>query len=110
MGWPKGKPRKGHVNKDGSAHKAKGEKLAADLHIQVVTKPKPEHRVQVIHKPAPVMRVSKVTDKADTPRTGRPIIEPCPNCSFAYADGGYCPSCGWTMFRPDCPHCLKRKR
>ena len=23
------------------------------------------------------------------------ITEPCPNCLYAYADGGYCPDCGW---------------
>ncbi len=23
-------------------------------------------------------------------------IEPCPNCLFPEADGGYCPECGWT--------------
>ncbi len=25
------------------------------------------------------------------------ISEPCPNCLYAYADGGYCPHCGWTL-------------
>lgn len=25
-----------------------------------------------------------------------PITEPCPNCKYAYADGGYCKECGWT--------------
>lgn len=25
-----------------------------------------------------------------------PISEPCPKCMYAYADGGYCPECGWT--------------
>ena len=24
------------------------------------------------------------------------ITRPCPNCAFAYADGGYCPECGWS--------------
>lgn len=24
------------------------------------------------------------------------ITEVCPNCAFAYADGGYCPECGWS--------------
>jgi len=23
-------------------------------------------------------------------------IEPCPNCQYPEADGGYCPECGWT--------------
>jgi hypothetical protein len=25
-------------------------------------------------------------------------IEPCPNCDFPEADGGYCPDCGWTVW------------
>jgi hypothetical protein len=28
--------------------------------------------------------------------TTRAVIERCPNCLYAYADGGYCPECGWT--------------
>ena len=28
--------------------------------------------------------------------TGRPVIEICPNCMYAYADGGYCEECGWS--------------
>lgn len=32
-------------------------------------------------------------------------IEPCPNCEFPEADGGYCENCGWTRFQPTCPHC-----
>lgn len=27
--------------------------------------------------------------------TGTAITQPCPVCLFAYADGGYCPECGW---------------
>jgi hypothetical protein len=36
-------------------------------------------------------------------RPGRAITSPCPNCNYAYADGGYCPmgdgenGCGWTL-------------
>ena len=29
--------------------------------------------------------------------TGTAITQPCPLCLFAYADGGYCPDCGWTL-------------
>lgn len=25
------------------------------------------------------------------------ITRPCPNCGYAYADGGYCPECGWSL-------------
>jgi uncharacterized protein affecting Mg2+/Co2+ transport len=38
----------------------------------------------------------------------QPVIEPCPNCEYAYADGGYCESCGWFQPRNDCPHCRKK--
>lgn len=27
--------------------------------------------------------------------TGTAVTSPCPVCSYAYADGGYCQSCGW---------------
>lgn len=43
-------------------------------------------------------------------RPGRPVIEKCPNCGFAYADGAYCESCGWFQPQPDCPHCQKAKK
>jgi hypothetical protein len=24
------------------------------------------------------------------------VIDPCPNCDYPEADGGYCPECGWS--------------
>lgn len=29
-------------------------------------------------------------------RPGMAITEVCPNCNYAYADGGYCTECGWS--------------
>ena len=91
MAWPKGKPRKGYVRKDGKPHAAKGERLVA-----IKTKPEPYKQI--------------ATPKEDKPYvvkgiTGQPVIEPCPKCGFAYADGGYCPDCGWTRWNANCPHC-----
>ena len=37
-------------------------------------------------------------------------IEACPQCEFPEAEGGYCPECGWTLYRPTCPHCRKEAR
>lgn len=49
------------------------------------------------NKPKPI----EVVEEAPEPelhgqRPGRPVIETCPNCLYAYADGGYCEECGWT--------------
>lgn len=92
MPWPKGKPRKGHVNKDGTAHAAHGAKIKAVRTVKVEPSPVARKKRVVTE---PVLIVEK-TVKAIHGETTRPIIEPCPNCSFAYADGQFCPSCGWS--------------
>lgn len=74
MAWPKGKPRKGHVNKDGSTHKFRGNASA-----------------YAVADPASVDGPSLWGAVG----TGA-ISEPCPNCGYAYADGGWCGECGWT--------------
>lgn len=94
MGWPKGKPRVGHVKSDGTPHLPKGGRLKA-------IRKDPEPYMQTA-KPDKALRVIKG-------ETGRPIIEPCPNCGFAYADGGYCDDCGWTRHDDNCPHCKRLK-
>jgi len=97
MPWPKGKPRKGYVKKDGTAHAKKGER------ITVVRKdPKPYEQTA---KPDLTGTVTKGPVLKGV--TGQAVIEPCPNCGFAYADGGFCPECGWTRYDPNCPHCQK---
>ena len=49
----------------------------------------------------------KVEKKKWSARLAHPTysIEPCPNCEFPEADGGYCEDCGWTRYEPTCPHC-----
>jgi hypothetical protein len=95
MGWPKGKPRKGHVKQDGTPHAKKGERI-------VMVRKDPEPYKQTT-KPVSEGMVAKTIKGI----TGQPVVEPCPNCGFAYADGGYCPECGWTKYHPTCPHCVK---
>jgi hypothetical protein len=92
MPWPKGKPRKGYVKPDGTPALKKGERIA-----QIRKDPEPYKSVAT-DKSGPV--VAKGI-------TGVAAIEPCPNCGYAYADGGYCPECDWTAFDPNCPHCTK---
>lgn len=100
MPWPKGVKRVGYVKKDGTAHAKKGEAKR----ITVVRKdPEPYQQTQ---KPVSEGYVAK--DKpAIKGATGQAVIEPCPNCGYAYADGGYCPECDWTAYNPNCPHCTK---
>ncbi len=89
MPWPRGMPRIGHVNKDGTQHAKKGEKLHAVSTVEpVYTQTKKDKPVMLVEK-SPTLHGM----------TGRPIIEPCPNCNYAYADGGYCESCGWTLWK-----------
>ena len=81
VGWPKGKPRKNHVNKDGSKHASYGTR------VQIVVQEKPKYKAI---KTEPV---EGHIAKADLPLIGmstRPIIEPCTKCGWAYSDGGYC--------------------
>lgn len=93
MGWPKGKPRKGHINKDGKPHAKRGSKQPEwkDLVKEVIIR-------------APVKREADpaTADPAEEPQLhgmvgSGAITEVCPNCQYAYADGGYCPSCGWSL-------------
>ncbi len=107
MPWPKGKPRKGHVNKTGEPHKRLGrkpkavieaERLALPITINFSTeKDHPNRRTAMVKKVKPVEPVQKKTRKYST-KLAHPqySIEPCPNCFFPEADGGHCPECGWT--------------
>lgn len=93
MPWPKGKPRVGYVRKDGEAHARKGE---GQKRIQVIRRDDPKY-TQTRQKDVDPDRIEKVA-KPIQGATGRPIVEVCPNCSYAYADGGYCRECGWTTW------------
>jgi hypothetical protein len=98
VGWPKGKPRKGYVKKD----KKVGVPWS-DLGID--TEPTVPRAKKVLADLSNVQSKGKVAVKAD-PTDAEPVLhgmvgngaitEPCPNCMYAYADGGYCPSCGWS--------------
>ena len=103
MPWPKGVPRVGYVRKDGKPHNKKGEGRAADIKVVRPDEPKytqtktdKDTRPRVI-KDVKLMVVS-VDAKPIHGGTSRAIIEVCPNCSYAYADGGYCSECGWTTW------------
>lgn len=98
MPWPKGKPRVGYIKKDGTAHAKKGERIT-------MVRPAPETYKQV-KSDKDDSRVEKEVHGAST----RPVIEVCPNCAYAYADGGYCSECGWHQVMPGCPHCKKAAR
>ena len=56
----------------------------------------------------PVRKVSPVVIDGGVPDihgvSSTAITEPCPNCGFAYADGGYCPDCGWALPFERLPH------
>ena len=96
MAWQKGKPRKGHINADGKPHASRGERLAV-----IMADPERYRAIETDKRPKALI-VVKTAIAATTPRihgdTRQPIIEPCPKCGFAYADGGYCPDCGWTVW------------
>jgi len=101
MPWPKGVKRVGYIRKDGKAHNKKGEGRAQGPRITIV-------QPRVI-KEVKLMVVSVDAKPALHGAGNRPVIEVCPNCSYAYADGGYCESCGWTQYRSDCNHCTSPK-
>jgi hypothetical protein len=88
--WPKGQPRKGYIKKDGTAHAPKGARMAQDNTI-VVKGPRTQvsDNLPAANVAAPTGATLRIHGE-----TSRPIIEPCLNCGYAYADGGYCPDCG----------------
>lgn len=98
MGWPKGKPRKGYVKKDGTKPLGWGERKVG------VKSPSTEPKVQVIRKPDPTVEtVAKVL-----PSNYKVTIAPCPKCGTPDAFT-YCDNCGWYRYDPTCPHCKKGK-
>lgn len=95
MGWPKGVKRIGYIKKDGTAPLKRGDRIK-------MVKPDPDTYKQVKSNDD-TGKVKKEIHGA----TGRAVVEPCPNCSYAYADGGACSECGWFQSVPGCPHCRK---
>ena len=113
MPWPKGKPRKGHINADGTPHAKKGAKFVvssvAQTDFRVIQpvvgstekarKALDGVRIRRISPDALDMTPAPSVKNPDIKGLGtRPCIEQCPNpkCGYAYADGGYCEECGWT--------------
>ena len=96
MGWPKGKPRKGHVNKDGSAHAHWGTRVKGEpIRVKLIAR-STEVR-EVIISEVPVGRPETWGAKySQSGRAGTAVTNPCPKCGYAYADGGFCPECRWS--------------
>ena len=133
MPWPKGQPRKGYIKKDGTAHAPKGARMAQDNTI-VVKGPRTQvsDNLPAANVAAPAAATLRIHGETSGGRpvavasnvpgvvsssglaingaTNRPIVEPCPKCGYAYADGGACGECGWTQYRADCPHCKRLGR
>lgn len=104
MGWPKGKPRKGHINKDGTPHKAKGAYLdVQDVHDNVRTDAVPivSREISVDAAVSPKWSSSHYEGSIHGQVGNSAITAVCPKCGYAYADGGHCPiengGCGWTQ-------------
>ena len=89
MGWPKGMPRKGHVNKDGSGHARWGSKTAKIVKVPAETLDAAPRR-----RGRPRKGEEVNTERWDTKLSNKGQ-EPCPNCGFPEAYGGYCNECGW---------------
>jgi hypothetical protein len=88
MGWPLGKPRKGHVNKDGSAPAKWGKKTAKIIQVPAAELDAPRRKRGRPRKGEEVGGPkwhTKLTNKG---------IDKCPACEFPEAYGGYCPECG----------------
>lgn len=98
MGWPKGVPRKGYIKKDGTPHAKKGAHLEVqDVQPEVRTDDVPvvSEEVQVGTTVSPEWSPSHYEGDIHGASGTGAITEVCPKCGYAYADGGYCPDCGW---------------
>lgn len=94
MGWPKGMPRKGHVNKDGTTHARKGAKVVPQVRVG--------RKVSIVQVDASALDNDgndetwfKPGWKALLVHKNGPWTTLCPRCGFPEAEGGYCPACGW---------------
>ena len=98
MGWPKGKPRRGHINKDGTPHKTRGSFLdVPDVRPKVGTDDVPVVSKEVqVEADVPARSSGSYEGEIHGQVGSGAITSVCPNCGYAYADGGYCNDCGWT--------------
>lgn len=105
MGWPKGVPRKGYVKKDGTPHATKVPAVAVSRKA-VATRPQPilSRADEVATDMSGMSNSSAYEGPIHGMKGDAPITEVCPNCGYAYADGGWCPDCGWTKFTRIDPH------
>ncbi len=115
MPWPKGQPRKGHMNKDGSQHghlgrPSKGDRLTVGTGTSVSVvrsrRSKPTIADGTTTASPETATTSGSQETATSTKRHRyttPLthptwsIEQCPNCGFPEADGSYCPDCGWSL-------------
>jgi ribosomal protein L37E len=97
MGWPKGKPRKGYVNKSGEPHAKRGTRLSETPTKARATSVR--QRVQVARQE------TTPVGTGETKKEWKPLLrhaswslpaDECPACGFPEADGGYCNACGWS--------------
>jgi hypothetical protein len=102
MPWPRGVPRKGHINKDGTPHAKHGTKVGVGVEVSrlpVGVDPfKEVPRKRQVESNVPEVREATEEEVVEVwGMTGtRAVTETCPKCRFAYADGGYCENCSWS--------------
>jgi len=95
MGWPKGKPRKGHVSADGQPHRKWGSLVAARKAVKAeknLTKLMAKVEDNKKKRGRPPKDPNRKTWNTKLSNKG---LDPCPQCDFPEAYGGYCPECGW---------------
>ena len=98
MGWPKGKPRKGYIKKDGTPHAERKARKGVEVSrssVAVDTKPVSSGSQEVASDMSRVRASSAYEGDIHGVKGNSPITEVCPRCGYAYADGGYCSDCGW---------------
>lgn len=117
MPWPKGVKRTGYVNKDGTPHAKKGDKLRVVAIVKVDdsvvrdrqgwpvdagrTRRKGVSRAAIrqsrkVDAEARLVQDDQAVDQHWGYKGNLAVTEVCPNCHYVYADGGYCPECHWS--------------
>lgn len=99
MAWPKGMPRRGHVNKNGTTHAKWGSKVRTPVSQGTVTSKSAGITIRKVS--ADLLDAPSVKEprgQAWTAHLSHPTwsIEKCPKCGFPEAEGGFCPNCHWT--------------
>jgi hypothetical protein len=101
VGWPKGKPRKGHVNADGTPHSKWGQKQKrTPVAPRTVASKVTIRKVTVDSEQEPSVktpREKKWTVALRWPQGPHPSADKCPNCDYPEAMAGFCPECKWSQ-------------